>query len=101
VTMEHKFGWGPKTMPRPSEADMKCLAGMVKRITFIPLQTWSGWSCKLHLRPGYATPSSVTASRTRLKLALCGFGVTRGPVHNQNGSKRPRLCENASPLAPI
>ena len=107
VSVEHKFGWGPKTLPRPSEADMKRLAGMVERgelrpvlnhtkwaelrtevlaapseqhpqfrarsvfappdfctawdgITSIPLQTWSGWSYKLPLRPGYATPSSVS-----------------------------------------
>ena len=44
MTVEHKFGWGPKTMPRPSEADMKRLAGMVKRGELHPVLNHTKWA---------------------------------------------------------
>ncbi|MDQ0028107.1 hypothetical protein J2X90_005960 [Variovorax paradoxus] len=44
MTVEREFGWGPKTMPRPSEADVKRLAGMVMRGELHPVLNHTKWA---------------------------------------------------------
>ncbi|RYF83625.1 MAG: hypothetical protein EOO29_02715 [Comamonadaceae bacterium] len=44
TTIEHDFGWGPKAMPRLSEADMRRLTGMVKRGELHPVLNHTKWA---------------------------------------------------------
>ena len=44
MTIEHKFGWGPKTTPRPSESDMNRLAVMISRGELHPVLNHTKWT---------------------------------------------------------
>jgi hypothetical protein len=44
MTVDHPFGWGPKDMPRPTDAEMKRLRGMVKRGELLPVLNHTKWS---------------------------------------------------------
>ena len=59
MTIEHKFGWGPKTMPRPNESEMNRLAGMVSRGELHPDLNHTKWA---ELRAEMLTAASQTAS---------------------------------------
>lgn len=41
---EYQFGRGPKTMPRPSDSDMKRLSAMVKRGDILPVLNHTKWA---------------------------------------------------------
>jgi hypothetical protein len=44
MQIKHKFGWGPKEMPRPAEGDMKRLNGMIKRGELYPILNHTKWA---------------------------------------------------------
>ncbi len=72
MTLDHKYGWGPKTMPRPSDAETDRLERMLKRGELCPVLNHTKWA-ELRTEMLAAPVGQHPQFRTRSVFAPPGF----------------------------